>query len=218
MSKKSRNPERLMQYQLLKLALLEEDVTSEDIIVDHKKGLNYVNGKELELKYPNSFVHKIASLSTEKKYQYCFKGGLTCSSATFNRTALLEKFQGPNSVITDTQYGIKRKDKTVFDEPYYQLLSNSLYSLCPNWAGKHWDHDFAWTYRFIESALCKTLPVVFRETPLGTNNTKDLFFLWSDELHTLSKEDYSNAVNDNYIKAVSYWTLQPDEVLKITKR
>ncbi len=48
----------------------------------------------------------------------------------------------------------------VWDEEYYDFLSNSHFVLCP-------DGDFTWTYRFFESILCGAIPIV--------ENTCDLY-------------------------------------------
>jgi len=206
-----------MQYQLLELALKEVGVTDANIEVDHIKGLNRVNGIILELKYPDSFLDHIKLLSQKKIYNYVFKGTTKVDAASLNRNELLEKFNHPKNKVISTSKGIKRKNKTEFDKEYYQLLANSRYSLCPNWGGIHWDHQYAWTYRFIEATFCKSIPIVFDETPLGTNNTKDIIYFSNNNLSTLKDKEYNNIVEQNYIKAIKHWTLQDSEVKLIKK-
>jgi hypothetical protein len=206
---------KLMQYQLLELALEEAGILNAEIEVDHVKGLNRVNGLVLELKYPHSFIEHIKTLSTEKLYNYGFKGTTTFGAASLNRNKILEKFNTPDNIIVSTNVGIKRKNKKEFDRDYYQLLANSKYSLCPNWGGVHWDHEYAWTYRFIEAAFCKSIPIVFDETPLGSNNTKDILHFKTSNLPDLTNEEYLKIVEDNYLKAINYWTLTSDEIVKL---
>jgi len=205
----------LMQYQLLELALSEVGIVNADIFVNHVDGTVKVNDIILNLKYPHSFISNIKALSTEKLYNYCFKGTTTFKSATLNRTTLLERFETPDNMILHTSEGITRKNKKEFDVSYYQLLCNSKYSLCPNWSGKHWDHEFAWTYRFIESAFCKSVPIVFNETPLGKNSTKNIIHFSNDNLPELTDSDYNEITEKNYINALNHWTLQDTEIEKI---
>lgn len=205
----------LMQYQLLELALTEVGIDNTNIFVNHVDGTVKVNDIILDLKYPHSFISAIDSLSTNKIYNYCFKGTTTFKSASLHRSTILEKFDTPDNAIISTSVGMSRKNKKVFDVSYYQLLSNSKYSLCPNWGGKHWDHQYAWTYRFIESAFCKTIPIVFDETPLGTNNTKDITYFSNNNLPDLSDSEYTEIVEKNYVNAVKHWTLQDTEIEQI---
>lgn len=205
----------LMQYKLLEMALAECGVYDAEIFIDHIRGSNKVNDVLLDLKYPHSFIKKINNLSTEKLYDYVFKGTTSFSDSSIQRADLLKPFDSPNNRIVSTNHGMRREDKTAFDESYYQLLSNGRYSLCPNWGGKHWDHDFAWTYRFVESALCKTIPIVFDETPLGRNNTKNIIYFSNHNLPTLTDDEYAEIVEKNYVNAVKHWTLQDTEIEQI---
>lgn len=200
-----------MQYQLLQLALEEENVNNFYIDVDHQKGINYINSKKFGIIYPRSFIQKCNTLDDNKIYEYVFKGGLKSSKSDINREYLFKKyFNNKDSKIVGTKDGICRKDKTVFDFDYYQLIANGRFSLCPNWSGDWWNHEEAWTYRFIESCFAKSIPVLFKETPLGKDFIKDIFFVWADELHHV--KDYDSIVEDNYQKAIKYWTLQLEEI------
>lgn len=203
---------KLMQYQLLELALEEVRITNANIEIDHVKGLNRVNGVILELKYPYSFIDKVNNLSADKIYNYGFKGTTTYGAASLNRSQILEKFNIEGNMIISTDVGIKRKNKKEFDTSYYQLLSNSKYALCPNWGGVHWDHEFAWTYRFIEAAFCKSIPITFDETPLGKNNTKDIVYFSNSKLPNLSDVEYKEIVERNYSNSLKHWTLSTEEI------
>lgn len=206
-----------MQYQLIEKAVQEEGITNYNIEIDHKNGWNYVNGVKLNLKYPKSFITQINMLNFDKKFEYGFKGGFTAGSADYHRTVLLKKYVSrKDSKIADTMVGRKRPNKAMFDTDYYQLLANSWFSLCPNWAGKWWSHDNAWTYRFIETIFVKSLPIVFKETPLGKNFQRDFYVLENTDKHT--KEDYQQKVESNYKKAINIWTLNRKEIKSINKR
>ncbi len=208
---------KMMQYQLLDLALKEEGLTNYTININHKTGFNTVNDIEVYLKYPRSYIEKISKLDVTPKYNYVFKGGLTFNNSSINRSEILSEYmQQQDSLIIGTSVGIEQKDKTEFDTEYYQLLCNSNFSLCPNWSGEQWDHEHAWTYRFIESCFSKSIPIIFRIQPLGKVFTKDIFFYWNDELHLTN--NYNDIVENNYKKALTYWTLQPEEINAIRNK
>lgn len=205
---------KMMQYQLLDLALKEEGLSNYSININHKTGFSIVNGIEVSLKYPKSYIKKISKLDHSSKYTYVFKGGLTFNRSSVNRSDILSKYmENADNLIIGTNIGIKRTDKTEFDFNYYQLLCNSKFSLCPNWSGPQWDHEHSWTYRFIESCFAKSIPIVFRIQPLGKVFTKDIFFFWDDDNHIVN--DYNDIVEDNYKKAINYWTLTPKEIQDI---
>lgn len=210
-----KSPHKLLQYQLFKSALEEESINNVDIFIDHRLGTCTINDCTINLKYPRDIVNKCNSLNFEKKFNYCFIGAFAAKANEIDRKQLLSKFYGPLSKIENTSAGRKRKDKSGFDTEYYQAIANSKYSLCPNHSGEWYLHDDAWSYRFVESCFSKSIPVLFRDTPLGKNFTKDIFFLWDDELHEVA--DYSKIVNYNYDKAIEYWTLQNHEINKLSK-
>ncbi|MUL35998.1 exostosin family protein [Gloeocapsopsis dulcis] len=77
----------------------------------------------------------------------------------------------------------------VWDEDYYNLLSNSQFVLCP-------DGDYTWTYRFFESILCGAIPIV--ENPCSIYDGFEYFSV-KDSLNNLiySKE----IVEHNFFRA-----------------
>jgi hypothetical protein len=183
------------------------------LIIDHKLGFNYIKGIQLDIKFPISYVKKINLLSHEKIYKYVFKGTTFYKKATIKREDFLTPYYTDDNLIISTDIGLTRKNKAEFDTSFYQLMCNGYYCLAPNWGGNLWDHDDAWTYRFIEATLCKSIPIVFRETPLGKRFTNDIFFLWNDKSHNVN--NYEEIVNKNYEVAVKRWTFQPEEIKKI---
>ena len=209
-----------MQEQLLFKALAEQNIKDCRIKISHKVGISFVDNLPLGIKYPKYFLKKCNELDQKKKYKYVFKGGFSTSqsSVTIDRKTLLNPFmQRDDSCILETRQGIKRSSKTDVDVEYFQLIANSEYSLCPNWAGRWWDHNYAWTYRFIESCFAKSIPILFKQAPIGQPFYRDIFFFWSDEDHKLSESEYQDIVESNYEKAVKHYTLQKEEIRILKK-
>jgi hypothetical protein len=205
-----------MQEELLVTALKEEGIiTVGKFKLNHKYGFANIKGVKLGIKYPKQFLENCKKLDQTKLYKYGFKGGFTTSnhSVTITRTEILESYMNnEDSCIIETTQGIKRSDKSEFDFEYYQLIANSKFSLCPNWAGKWWDHEYSWTYRFIESCFAKSIPIVFKRAPISKNFYRDIKFFWDDESHKVSDAQYEDIVNFNYETSTKYWTLQETEI------
>jgi hypothetical protein len=199
-----------IQCHLFESALAEHGIAGKTDY-DHKNGINYINKIPFDIKYPLSYIENIQKLSREKFYKYSFAGTMNKQSGRDN---LLEKFQRADSKIISSNNGRNPDTKYKFDVDYYQLISNSEFGLCPNHAGGEWYvHDNAWTYRFMETVFCRAIPIVFRKTPLGKNFVKDIEYVWDDDNHKIA--NYDKIVEDNYNKALRYWTLQPDEITAI---
>jgi hypothetical protein len=192
-------------------ALAEQGITNANIEIDHIRGKTFVKGIEFGIKYPLEYVENINKLSKEKIYDYCFLGKFGKE-----RGELLEPFMTEKSKIEDNRKGRDTKVKFNFDTDYFQTISNTKYSLCPNQGStEKYNHDYGWTYRLIETVLCKSIPIAFRATPYGTKFIKDIEFLWDDDVHNLSDKQYSSIVESNYRKGLEYWTLHTDEIEKI---
>jgi len=207
---------KLLQYQLFNEALSEYSISVE-FDINHQSGTNTVNQYTVGLKYPQSVISNCKLLNQHKIYDYCFVGAFMAKSNGVDRQQLLSKFVGPKSKIVNTIAGRKRKNKTLFDSEYYQTIANSKFSLCPNHSGEWYTHDDAWSYRVIETLFAKSIPIMFKDTPFGKNFLKDIFFLWDDNVHNISDAEYQHIVEDNYQKAIKYWTLQPDEIENIKR-
>jgi hypothetical protein len=193
-------PELLQSY-LFRQSLIE--IERETLFrFDHKQGYNYINNRQYEIKYPKSYIDHIDKISKDKEYNYCFIGYV----GKLGRGELIRKFNSETSIIKDSANGRNIDTKYNFDLEYYQTLSKTRFSLCPNHIGDWYIHDRAWTYRYIESLFCKTIPIVFRKTPLGKDFLKDTFFLWDDESHNISNTEYNDIVEKNYQKSLNYWT------------
>ena len=81
---------------------------------------------------------------------------------------MLEPFREQGSRIIYSSYGRQRKNKGTFNHGYYRELASSEYGLCPHQKNFSGIEYTMWTYRFLECVMCKTVPVVFSETPLGS--------------------------------------------------
>lgn len=189
-------------------ALAEHNITDVSIEIDHIKGLTFVNGIEFGIKYPLDYVRRINDLSKNKIYDYCFIGKFGKI-----RGNLVERFRSEKSKIEDNRRGRDKNLKYQFDYDYFQTIANTRYSLCPNQGNSEkYNHSYGWTYRLIESVLCMSVPIVFRETPYGFNFIKDIEFLWDDDEHCLGDVEYNDIVNYNYQKGLTYWTFNEKEI------
>jgi len=197
-----------LQIFFMKKALEEHGIIDSEIDIDHINGLTFVNGVQLGIKYPLEYINNINNLNKDKIYDYCFLGKFGKE-----RGKLLEPFVGENSIIENNRKGRDQNTKFLFDTDYFQTISNTQYSLCPNQGStEKYKHENGWTYRLIETVLCKSVPIAFRVTPYGKNFIRDIKFLWDDEAHDLSKDEYKKITQENYEKGVEYWTLQDNEI------
>ncbi len=94
----------------------------------------------------------------------------------------------------------------VWDEEYYQTLSNSKFILCP-------DGDFVWTYRFFEAIFCGAIPVVENSCQLYEGYH---YFLMNTPLDKLIYSD--ELVKKNFQKAKAELTFMPTELNAEIKR
>jgi hypothetical protein len=192
-------------------ALAEQGITDANIEIDHIHGKTFVNDSEFGIKYPLEYVEQINNLSRKKIYDYCFLGKFGKE-----RGKLLKPFVTENSKIENNRKGRNEDTKFLFDTDYFQTISNTKYSLCPNQGStEKYKHDYGWTYRLIETVLCKSVPIAFRTTPYGSKFIKDIEFLWDDEVHDLTNKEYTRIVESNYQKGLEYWTLQSSELKQL---
>ena len=199
----------LLQEYLFKTALHEHNI-DRPFTCDHQKGTVRINSTDFAIKFPKYYLTELAALTHDKIYNYCFIGSM---DKELGREELLTQFGGPNSKIQHSRYGRNPTTKYTFKLDYYQTIANSWFSLCPVHVGEWYLHEYAWTYRFIESCFCKTIPIVFKKTPLGENFVKDIKFYWDDQSHT--HDDYRAIVEHNYELAVNYWTITNEDLLKL---
>lgn len=200
-----------LQYKLFEKCLAENKINPAEftIIVDHQNGFITLNNTlKFELKYPLNYIKQINSISKDKKYDFCFVGHFEDKG----RQELLEKYQNQNSYIENSKRGRDKAIKYDFDIEYYTILSQTKYSLVPNHNGEWYNHDNAWTYRFIETVFAKSVPVLFKETPLGKNFLKTFKYLEDHNFKELSEKEYQQIVEHNYNLALNTWTLTTKEI------
>jgi hypothetical protein len=200
-----------LQYKLFEKCLAENkiDPAKFKITVDHQNGYITLNDTlKFELKYPLSYIKQINSILKDKKYDFCFVGHFEDKG----RQELLEKYQNQNSYIENSKRGRDKSIKYDFDIEYYTILSQTKYSLVPNHNGEWYNHDNAWTYRFIETIFSKSVPVLFKETPLGKNFLKDFKYLEDHNFKELNDKEYQQIVDHNYNLALDTWTLTLNEI------
>ena len=199
-----------LQQHLFRSALDEHNIHN-DFSCNHQLGTQKIGDLFFGLKFPMKYVNAMLELDHKKIYQYCFIGHI---NPKLGRDTMLEPFHGDNSYIKSSNYGRDPNSKFELTLDYYQYFANSKFGLCPNHQGGAWYiHDWAWSYRFVETIFCQSIPVVFRSTPYGKHFVKDCFYVWDDQSHQL--ENYSELVERNLDLARRYWTLQPEEIESI---
>lgn len=205
-------PRDLLQFRLLKQAIQEEGINFNSIDtntkINHQFGWVEFNDTRIGLKYPKSYIEQIDKLSKEKIYDFCFIGHFEDKG----RQELLEKYQSKNSYIKNSFNGRDPNIKYNFDLSYYSIISSTKYGLVPNHKGTWYNHDYAWSYRFLECLFSRSIPVLFKETKLGKHFLKDYYYLWDDDLKQLDDDSYNQLVEKNYQAAIKEFVLQPEEI------
>jgi hypothetical protein len=56
---------------------------------------------------------------------------------------------------------------------------------------------------------------MFTETVYGDSFIKDIFYVWDHDQPVTDQIDLDKIAQENFVKAVTYWTLQPDEIDRI---
>jgi len=208
----------LLQFRLLKYALEEHNINIEDLNpdVDHRNGTIDLNGFNIGLKYPKSYLDNIAELDKTQIYNFCFVGHFE----SFGREESLRPFMNKNSYIKHSEVG-RQKKKYDFDTHYYQIMCNSRFGLVPNHTDKKrpkkWQHPNAWSYRFIETIISDTIPVLFRESPLGKNAIRGFKVLWNDSNFNLDEKQYQRLLKRNKELALRKFFITDEEIAQIQK-
>jgi hypothetical protein len=201
-----------LQEWLFREALAEAKIEHQKLLVkaDHLNGRNLVGGLIFSLKYPTYFLREIEKLNSQKKHKYVFRGFVSPSGG---RKEMLMPFVGPGSIIQHSVDGRNPRTKFRFQRNYFELMKSGHFSLCPNqkdWPG---NPKNAWTYRFVEACFSKTLPICFRESPLGENFVNDFEFFWDDADHNL--EHYDDKIHKNFNLVKKQFCLTQEEIESI---
>lgn len=156
----------LKQEWLFREALKEFDLRG-DIYIQHRYGKALLNQEEFNVVFPIHFLKRIKIMNKKKVYDYNFIGKYTPDRAWVKNFL-------KNSLINFTDEGRKSR-KSFFDQKYYQTLCDSKFTLCPK-------GTFNWSYRFFESVICMSIPIVDKKHEDDTmNNFK---FYYQDEIDT----------------------------------
>lgn len=209
------------QELLLRSALTEIFINPKFLKIhcDHLNGINLVNDLELGIKYPSSFLYRAHSLVPQKKkLNFYFNGNMDIDGKRMN---LLEPFKERNDTsIIASNDGRVQRNKNRFNENYFLGLANSKFGLCPhqlNWPG---DKSKLWTYRFIECCFTKTIPILFRKTPLGEDFIKDFIYFWDDDVLVenfyINEDKFKQITTHNLILARDRFCLTLEEILLIS--
>ena len=202
-----------LQEWFFKEALAEHGLDNVEFEIDHKNGQNIINEYSVGIKYPTYFLKNIAKLDHTKKYDYCFVGS---TSDGLGRSEIIEKYHQYNSKLEHSRRGRDPKTKYKFDTTYYQTMASSRFGLAPGHPQMP-KHPNRWTYRLIEAAFCRAIPVQFEETPYGDSFVRDIFYVWNSDI-PCKIDNLEDILEENYSKAVKYWTLQPDEIEEIKRQ
>jgi hypothetical protein len=211
-----------LQEILLRMALEEEGIDPQKISieVDHKNGTSTIEGVQVGLIYPKSFLKRCEKyISREKKVKFYFKGNMSKSG---NRLEMLRKFSKYDSIIIDSNSGRMIEKKGNFDAEYFLVFGSSEFGLCPNQAD--WDGlpNMAWTYRFVEACMTESIPILFRSAPLGDNFTNGFRFIWDDDAVRIIETTelvYQNEIAErNRLLAAQRFCLSESDIDRILSR
>ena len=205
------------QELLLRSALTEVFIYPKFLKIhcDHLNGINSVNDIELGIKYPTSFLYRAQTLVPQKKQtNFYFNGNMDIDGKRLN---LLQAFnKRDDTIIIASNNGRIQRNKNRFNENYFLGLANSKFGLCPhqlNWPG---DKSKLWTYRFIECCFTKTIPILFRKTPLGENFIKSFIYFWDDavlgENFYIDDDRFKQITTHNLTLARDKFCLTLDEI------
>jgi hypothetical protein len=117
-----------------------------DISIDHISGVNYLNGVKYPLLFPKDMVDLIHTLSKDKIMDYYFKGVIN------DKREWIRSYEDRGKII-NSFYGRRPQTKYILDEEYYKGMCGSRFTLTPT-------SDCSWSYRFFESILCFSIPIL----------------------------------------------------------
>lgn len=202
----------LKQEQLLRLALRERGLDDSllTIEVDHVAGKSIVGDKEVGIVYPDSIIQRSGYEDNKKTISFYFNGMITEDGA---RQRLLQPFVPmPAAEIIHSVKGRLRWKKSTYNKGYWSQMAAAQYCLCPHHTDWSDGKELLWTYRFIETALVRSVPILFAETPLSEEFTRGFNYLWDREILSgkrLSGLEYRAAAEENRLLAIQRFRL-PD--------
>lgn len=181
-----------------------------DFLIDHCKPSTNVSGISAELIFPEWFfdgfdVDKediviFEGLVTRQRIKYLVK--LLGYGAIREKLSLLiynisrhyggffiSRLLSKANVKVNFSYNGRKKEFKLYDKSYFLNLSQSKYVICP-------PGDFVWTYRFFETMMSKSIPIINHEDEY----IKKYGFITKtfDEIKYLSDVDYKNITQSNF--------------------
>lgn len=167
-------------------ALTEQGLPAERIEIDHHSGRCWSSETGwLPMTFPMSLVERVAAISKEKSIDYFFRGVVSPGRDW------LHSYSG----VEESRFGRRKSTKFTVDHDYYCRLSSARFGLAP--VG-----SCPWSYRFFESILCWSMPV------LGSHDhdlyASDFNFLRDGEDH---RYDVSKC-EENYQMMIDRHTLK----------
>lgn len=135
-----------LQSHFLLKALDEANIKYSSYRVNHKTGIDFVDGKPLSLIFPKSMLDLCISKWTDRSIEYYFKGTLTPKRNWC-------RFYTDLGIIQDSNRGRDDSVKYTYDTEYYTALGKTKFALCPT-------GDCPWSYRFFEAIMCGAIPIL----------------------------------------------------------
>ncbi len=193
---------KTLQHLFFERALLEKQIEIKNLHIDHGTPLNFNNGIQYNLIFPNSFLTDIENLlPKEKDIDYLFIGTIkgphrefltkwNCKKSYISFNG--KQFEHPRDNIEHPYY-----KQNYFNENYFKEMCRSKFVLAPggctpkfNTKRQAW--DFLWTYRFWESVLCRCIPITDEPDPVWHNEYK---FYKTNDIHVYRDDWVSHNLN-----------------------
>jgi hypothetical protein len=151
-------------------------IDGNNLTVDHLNGTIHHNGDGFGLVFPRAMFPNLSPTPlAERRLMLFFSGYFEPGGG---RAKMLEPLRDwPESRIENSMWGRIPLVKKFNGRGYIRNLSDSVLAPCPMHLGWPGQETNAWTYRFAEAVLLGSIPVVFRDAPLGENFTKGFHFL-----------------------------------------
>ncbi len=155
--------------------------------IDHSKPYTKFLDYESPLVFSESFIDYCYNLNKIKEDKIYFRGLITESR---NRAIKNFKLKTTKELIIDSNKNGRSFPIKSFDEDYFISLSKYKFLFCPN-------GDFIWSYRFFESIMCGSIPIV-------------------EDNYSLFDDFYYYTLNDN-LNSITYndeWCIHNLKLLK----
>lgn len=144
--------------------------------IDHSKPNTKFLDYESSLVFSESFIDYCYNLNKIKEDKIYFRGLITESrdNAIKNLKLKINK-----ELIIDSNKNGRTFPIKSFDEDYFISLSKYKFSFCP-------DGDFTWSYRFFESIMCGSIPIIENNCLLFEDF---YYYKLSDDLNNITYND-----------------------------